>query len=469
MPRKLTREEFIEKAKLVHGNKYDYSKVKYENTRTKVCIICSNHGIFFQLPKVHLNGVGCKLCGYEHSKSKIHNFGINDTLFETKSHCYKIWCSMIGRCYYEKYKKNKPTYIDCTVCDEWKYFSNFKKWFDKNYIDGYELDKDIIIKGNKVYSPETCCFVPQEINSVFKNRINRLSNLPKGVIFSDSRLKYKAQIMEGFKRKYLGYFDTPELAFNAYKKAKESYIKEVANKWKDKIAPKVYEAMMKYEVEYTIISYNDKFEEPKKQLTSMDMLTAAIYTNLYLNDCATNLIKDIEYDIKFKDKETRKIYGALKRRINIYQHEIHDIVGDNKAEFFANFNEAMDDTFMPLINDIKKEILKSYVEHDIDDADYLSMVEIARFMTEYSCKVNINCVRDMYKLTDKAVSLRSYRLTELNQIMENFANWSYRNCPFFNLNDQSEVLNKFHILDNAIGEIQNTLNAIEVANKYIGE
>lgn len=219
-------------------------------------------------------------------------------------------------------------------------------------------------------------------------------------------------------------------------------------------------------------SHPQEFEEVKQEeskTTSLDLLLSATYLILWLNDCATNLIKDIEYDIKFKDKETRKIYGALKRRINIYQHEIHSIVGDNKAEFFANFNEAMDDTFMPLINDIKKEILKSYVEHDIDDADYLSMVETARFMTEYSCKVNINCVRDMFKLTDKAVSLRSYRLTELNQIMENFANWSYRNCPFFNLNDQSEVLNKFHILDNAIGEIQNTLNAIEVANKYIGE
>lgn len=219
-------------------------------------------------------------------------------------------------------------------------------------------------------------------------------------------------------------------------------------------------------------SHPQEFEEVKKEepkTSSIDLLLSATYLILWLNDCATNLIKDIEYDIKFKDKETRKIYGALKRRINIYQHEIHSIVGDNKAEFFANFNEAMDDTFMPLINDIKKEILKSYVEHDIDDADYLSMVETARFMTEYSCKVNINCVRDMYKLTDKAVSLRNYRLTELNQIMENFANWSYRNCPFFNLNDQSEVLNKFHILDNAIGEIQNTLNAIEVANKYIGE
>lgn len=219
-------------------------------------------------------------------------------------------------------------------------------------------------------------------------------------------------------------------------------------------------------------SHPQEFEEVKQEepkTTSLDLLLSATYLILWLNDCATNLIKDIEYDIKFKDKETRKIYGALKRRINIYQHEIHSIVGDNKAEFFANFNEAMDDTFMPLINDIKKEILKLYVEHDINDADYLSMVEIARFMTEYSCKVNINCVRDMYKLTDKAVSLRSYRLTELNQIMENFANWSYRNCPFFNLNDQSEVLNKFYILDNAIGEIQNTLNAIEVANKYIGE
>lgn len=67
--------------------------------------------------------------------------------------------------------KNKPTYEGCTVCDEWLYFSNFKKWFDENYIEGFQLDKDIIIRGNKVYSPQTCCFVPKEINIISKIKV----------------------------------------------------------------------------------------------------------------------------------------------------------------------------------------------------------------------------------------------------------------------------------------------------------
>lgn len=70
-PKTLTTEEFIEKARKIHGDKYDYSKVKYINTHTKVCIICPKHGEFWQTPNCHLDGKGCPLCNESHLERDI--------------------------------------------------------------------------------------------------------------------------------------------------------------------------------------------------------------------------------------------------------------------------------------------------------------------------------------------------------------------------------------------------------------
>ena len=84
---------------------------------------------------------------------------------------YSVWTSMLKRCYSDKCQKKQPTYKGCCVCEEWLNYSNFKKWFNDNYyeIEGEQmnLDKDILVKGNKIYSPETCVFVPKKINTLF--------------------------------------------------------------------------------------------------------------------------------------------------------------------------------------------------------------------------------------------------------------------------------------------------------------
>ena len=69
---------------------------------------------------------------------------------------YVAWDAMLQRCYDDKLHKRHPSYKDCTVCEEWLNFQNFAKWFNDNNIDGCQLDKDLLIKGNKIYSPETC-------------------------------------------------------------------------------------------------------------------------------------------------------------------------------------------------------------------------------------------------------------------------------------------------------------------------
>ncbi len=171
-------------------------------------------------------------------------------LAPSKTPAYFAWRNMLYRCYSEDILSKRPTYKDCTVCEEWKCFANFKEWFDNQvYLCGWKLDKDILVKGNKVYSPTSCCFVPQDINVLFTKRQNCRGELPIGVQYSESKLRYKASMTRNNDRVFLGYYSTPEEAFNAYKVAKEAWIKEVADKWKDKLDPKVYDALYNYKVE----------------------------------------------------------------------------------------------------------------------------------------------------------------------------------------------------------------------------
>lgn len=165
---------------------------------------------------------------------------------------YETWRHMIGRCYDNEIQEKHPTYIGCSVVDEWHNFQVFAEWYENNHKENFQVDKDILFKGNKIYSPETCCFVPAEINSLFIKSNSIRGELPIGV--SKVGNVYKATLrmnMEGRKSKYLGTFPTPELAFNAYKTAKEEYIKELADKWKNQITKATYEALLNYKVEIT--------------------------------------------------------------------------------------------------------------------------------------------------------------------------------------------------------------------------
>ena len=172
----------------------------------------------------------------------------------TKS--YLVWYNMLMRCYSDECQKKHPTYKGCTVCKEWHNYSNFKNWYDVNYyeIEGERmaLDKDILVKGNKIYSPNTCVFVPQNINTLFTKCNKIRGKYPIGVYFNKDANKYKAQCSTFYngksKLKGLGLYNTIDDAFNAYKQFKEANIKQIADEYKDKIPNKLYEAMISYEV-----------------------------------------------------------------------------------------------------------------------------------------------------------------------------------------------------------------------------
>ncbi len=171
---------------------------------------------------------------------------------------YMMWGSMLLRCYDRTSQKNYSSYKDCSVCEEWKNYQNFAKWCEENFyqLENFkmQLDKDILMKNNKMYSPETCIFVPQFINSLFtKTDINR-GKYPIGVyeIKNVKILKYGAQCNNGKKKQIrLGAFSTPEEAFYAYKEYKENLIKQIADQYKNQIPQKLYDALYRYEVEIT--------------------------------------------------------------------------------------------------------------------------------------------------------------------------------------------------------------------------
>lgn len=172
---------------------------------------------------------------------------------------YTIWHNMLMRCYDPYYINKYPTYIDCFVCEEWLNFQNFAKWYDENVYncnnERMHLDKDILCKGNKIYSPETCVLVPQRINELFTKRDATRGRYPIGVNYhkNNNKLLVQCNIFENEKSKlkYLGNFplNKPFQAFYVYKQFKENYIKQVADEYKDLIPKKLYEALYKWEIE----------------------------------------------------------------------------------------------------------------------------------------------------------------------------------------------------------------------------
>lgn len=188
-------------------------------------------------------------------KSKlIHGFGLNSkrnhkaSIKGRKSLPYKAWSNMIQRCYSTALQKKNPTYLGCTVAEEWRDFQDFADWYyNHDYSSmGYHLDKDILIPNNKIYSSGTCCFVPAELNSLLNNHGLARGGYPQGVIFNESAGNYRSRLNINGSQKHLGYFDCSNEAHQAYRLAKEAYVKEKALEWQDRIADNVFQALMNW-------------------------------------------------------------------------------------------------------------------------------------------------------------------------------------------------------------------------------
>ena len=168
---------------------------------------------------------------------------------------YKVWFAMIDRCYGNNESKN-PSYKGCNVCEEWHNYGNFEKWFNENFYqiknEDMELDKDILLKHNKIYCPQYCCFVPSNINCLFTKSDKIRGECPIGVTWHKRDLVYEAWCSDRHKKDiYLGRFNDKNKAFLKYKQYKENLIKKIANEYKEYIPENLYSALINYEVEIT--------------------------------------------------------------------------------------------------------------------------------------------------------------------------------------------------------------------------
>ena len=176
---------------------------------------------------------------------------------------YSTWANVLQRCYSEEKQKEFPRYKECTVCDEWLYFPCFENWCHEqsNWIkvmndpSTFHIDKDIINKNNKVYSPDFCSFVPAYVNVLFIKSNAARGQYPLGVSYRKNNNSYDAKVNNPFTKKMeckYG-FDNPIDAFNWYKKRKEELIQQMAQREFDSgnITYKCYEAMLNYQIEIT--------------------------------------------------------------------------------------------------------------------------------------------------------------------------------------------------------------------------
>lgn len=166
-----------------------------------------------------LCGVGINDADYKTSRHGLVN-GVSKRLWVCP--IYKTWVNMINRCYNERMVSMNPTYADCSVSDEWLRFSAFKCWMETQDWLGMELDKDILIPGNRIYSSETCVFVDPALNLFLVDRSAARGKWPLGVCWSGQAKKFMARCRNPFtgKADYLGLFNCPDQAHSAWKTRK---------------------------------------------------------------------------------------------------------------------------------------------------------------------------------------------------------------------------------------------------------
>ena len=163
---------------------------------------------------------------------------------------YRVWSRMLDRCYTNKFKNDNPTYRECTTCSEWLVFSKFKVWLEAQAWQGMELDKDLLIRGNKIYSPETCVFVTKMVNMFIIERDASRGRHPIGAYFNTRDGKFQAQCKNPFsgKTENLGLYVCPQEAHIAWLKRKLELAKLLAAEQDN---PRVAEALIKRHENYS--------------------------------------------------------------------------------------------------------------------------------------------------------------------------------------------------------------------------
>lgn len=183
-------------------------------------------------------------------RQKRYGCAINDADYVTQPYingikevcpAYQTWVNMLKRCLDANRKAVQPTYKDVIVCEEWLLFSNFRAWWINNYTEGYHLDKDLLVKGNQLYSPETCVYVPRWLNAFTTNRAACRGKYKVGVDYNKKSGKFQSRCWNPKvgKREQLGLFMTENDAYSSWLSRKLEIALELKSEM-DLINMKIY-------------------------------------------------------------------------------------------------------------------------------------------------------------------------------------------------------------------------------------
>lgn len=182
-------------------------------------------------------------------RSVVHGFGVNDAHYNVQPNAdggrvmcaaYKAWKCILNRCYSKKSQQENPSYIGVTVCEEWRSFMAFREWWIENYVDGWQIDKDILTD-NRECSPSNCIYVPQWINAFLIGRGSARGKYPIGVSYESSRGLFEASCSNPAtgRKVRVGRFKTPEAAHLAWRARKLEYAAQMKNEM-DAIDERIY-------------------------------------------------------------------------------------------------------------------------------------------------------------------------------------------------------------------------------------
>lgn len=170
-----------------------------------------------------------KVCGVgiNDADYPVYRYSTVDGKSKTLWRCpfYQAWASMMKRCYSANVQAEFKTYSGCSVAPEWRKFSAFREWMNRQPWEGNQLDKDILVPGNKVYGPDTCVFVSGGLNSLMTGSDAARIKLPIGVSLHKQSGKFQAQCSNPFTgiRENLGHHITPEAAHEAWRIRKHEH------------------------------------------------------------------------------------------------------------------------------------------------------------------------------------------------------------------------------------------------------